>query len=92
MVCDSTHSVIVTHNLAGVRNDDGESPLDLAMEDVYDTEGCPEVVHYLMSHGCDRDEKTLVELLCGACRRGKKSIVKYLVEQHKLDPSSEFQW
>ena len=62
------------------------------MKDVYDTEGCPEVAHYLMSCGCDSDEKTLAELLCGACKRGKLSIVKDLVEQHKIDPNSEFQW
>ena len=79
------------HNFAGVRDDERKSPLDRTMEGVYYDEGCPEVAHYLMSCGCCSDEKTLTELLCGACRRGKLSIVKELVEQHNLDPNSEFQ-
>ena len=90
-MCDSTKFAI-THKFAGVRDDKGKSPLDRAMEDVYETEGSPEVAYYLMSCGCDRDEETLADLLCGACQRSKLSIVKDLVEQHKLDPNSEFQW
>ena len=90
MVCDLTYFVI-TRNIifAGVRDDKGKSPLDRAVENVYYTEGCPEVAHYLMSHGFDSDEKTLTKLLCGACRCGKLAIVKELVEEHKLDPKSE---
>ena len=61
------------------------------MENVY-AEGCPEVAHYLMSHGWNSDEKILTELLCGACRRGNLRIVKELVEQYQLNPNSEFQW
>ena len=76
-------------DFAGVRDDEGKSPLDRAMENVYDTDGCAEVAHYLMSHGCDSDEKTRIKLLCGACRRGKLDVVKELVKQHNLDPKSE---
>ena len=72
-----------------MRDDNGKSPLDRAMERVYYTEGCPEVAHYLMSHGFVGDIETLAKLLCGACRWGKLAIVKDLVEQHKLDPKSE---
>ena len=75
-----------------MRDDEGKSPLDRAMEDVYYTEGCAEVAHYLLTHGCDSDEEMLKELLCGACRGGKLSLVKELVEKYKLDPNSEFQW
>ena len=74
---------------AGVRDDNGKSPLDLAMERVYYSEGFLEVAHYLMSHGFDSDKETLAKLLCGACLWGKLAIVKDLVEQHKLDPKSE---
>ena len=72
-----------------MRDDKGKSPLDRAMEDMYFTEGCPEVAHYLMSHGFDSDEETLAKLLCAASQWGKLTIVKDLVEQHKLDPKSE---
>ena len=76
-------------NFADVRDEEGKSPLDITMENMY-IEGCPEVAHYLMSHGSsDSDEKTLTKLLSGACRRGKLDIVKELVEQQKLDPKSE---
>ena len=89
MVCNSTYPVITHIKFAGVRDDKGKSPLDRAMENVYYTEGCPEVAHYLMSHGFDSDEETLAKLLCGACWWGKLAMVKELVEEHKLDPKSE---
>ena len=72
-----------------MRDDKGKSPLDRAMEDMYFTEGCSEVAHYLMSHGFDSDKETLTKLLCGACRWRKLAMIKELVEQHKLDPKSE---
>ena len=75
-----------------MRDDKGMLPLERAMENVYTNKGCPEVAHYLMRHGCDSNKKTITELLCGACTRGKLNIVKDLVEQHKLDPNSEFHW
>ena len=59
------------------------------MANVYDTKGCPEVAHYLMSWSGDSSEETRIKLLCGACRRGKLDIVKDLIEQHNLDPNSE---
>ena len=86
MVCNSIHSVTT---LAGVRDDKGKSPLDRAMENVFSTKGCPEVAHYLMSHGFDSDKETIAKLLCGACQWGKLAIVKDLVKQHKLNPKSE---
>ena len=88
MVCELTLYIV---NFSGVRDDNGKSPLDRAMENniMYRIEGCPEVAHYLMSHGFDSDKETLARLLCGACRWGKLAIVKDLVEQHKIDPKSK---
>ena len=77
------------YNFAGVRDDKGKSPLDRAMESAY-LYGY-ELAFYLLSHGCDSNEKTQRALLFEACRRGKLNIVKVLVEQHRVDPKSESQ-
>ncbi len=69
-----------------VGDDEGQSPLDIALENPYDIDGCVDVALYLMSRGGDEDK---AELLCAACRWGKLSAVKELVEQHKVDPKSE---
>ncbi len=70
-----------------MRDDEGRSPLDKALEDL-DDDGCMDVALYLMSRGCGGDEDK-AKLLCEACRWGKLDVVKELVEQHKLDPKSE---
>ncbi len=67
-----------------MRDDEGQSPLDIALDD----DGCVDVALYLMSRGCGGDEDK-ANLLCGACRRGKLGAVKELVEQHNVDPKSE---
>ncbi len=67
-----------------MKNDKGQSPLDIALDYLYD-EGC---VLYLMSRGCGGDEDK-AKLLCRACRRGKLGVVEELVKQYKVDPKSE---
>ena len=78
------------HNVLDLKDEEGKSPLDRVMDNVYYTKGCPEVAYYLMSHGCDSDKEMITKLLCGACRRGKLNVVKDLVVQHNVDPNSEF--
>ncbi len=70
-----------------MRDDEGQSPLDKALDSLYD-DGCVDVALYLMSRGCGFDEDQ-AKLLCEACLYGKLGAVKELVEQHKVDPKSE---
>ena len=73
-----------------MRDDEGRSPLDITLEDLYDVSsvGCMGVALYLMSRGCGSDEDKS-KLLCAACYHGNLSVVKDLVELHKVDPKSE---
>ncbi len=71
-----------------MRDGKGQSPLDIALDDLYDNEGCVDVALYLMSRGCGRDEDK-AKLLCEACWLGKLDAVKELVELHKVDAKSE---
>ncbi len=71
-----------------MRDDEGRSPLDKALEDMGINDGCVDVSLYLMSRGCGGDEDK-AKLLCGACFWGNLSVVKELVEQEKVDPKSE---
>ena len=70
-----------------MRDDDGQSPLDRVLEDVYDEDDL-DLCLYLINHGCDDDEGK-VELLCEACYLGNLDMVKELVELHKVDPNGE---
>ena len=71
-----------------MRNDEGESPLDRALEDL--DEDCVDVALYLMSRGCACGDEDKAWLLCVACDLGKLGVVKELVEQYKVDPSSKY--
>ncbi len=72
-----------------MRDDEGQSPLDIALQGWYeDGEGCVDVALYLMSRGYGGD-KDKAKLLCAACYQGKLGLVKKLVELHKVDPKSE---
>ncbi len=71
-----------------VRDNKGQSPLDIALDDPYD-HGCVYVALYLMSRGCACGDEDKAKLLCKACYCGMLSAVKELVEQHKFDPKSE---
>ena len=68
----------------------GDSPLDLALEDMDDRidDGFIDVALYLINRGCGDDEDKN-KLLCGSCRRGRLDMVKELVEEHNCDPKSE---
>ena len=73
---------------AGVRDDNGRSPLDVVLN-----EGCKDngrVGLYLMKHHRCVDEQDKAKLLCKACQRGNLDVVKELVEQHNVDLNGEY--
>ncbi len=72
-----------------MRDDEGQSPLDIALEQTDYYDGCVDVALYLMSRGCACGDEDKAKLLCRACLWGKLGAVKELVEQHKVDPKSE---
>ena len=84
-------SVSEPHNTLDVRDDEGMSPLDTAINklNVYDAECYFEVAHYLMGCGCDSNEERLSKLLFEVCQRGKLDIVKTLIEKYMLDAKGE---
>ena len=79
----------------GVRDDDGDTPLDKALDGALEEEliedewkyAC-KVPLYLINRGCGSD-KDKARLLCGACLFGDIDIVRELVEKHKIDPNGE---
>ena len=73
----------------GVRQKNGKSPLDLALEMLFEKESFFDIANYLIKSGCHGDEIG-EELLCGACRWGKLEIVKELVKQLKVDPIGKY--
>ena len=88
-----------------MRDDDGQSPLDYALENMYNedcmdvyNEDCMDVynekymdvAHYLMSRGCACGDEDKATLLCAVCDLGKLGVVKELVEQYKVDPNSKY--
>ena len=78
-------SVTLIHT--DVRDDEEQSPLDLALEDLYNDD-CVDVALYLINHGCG-DDKDKDKLLCRACWRGSLDVVKELVKKHDRDPNGE---
>ena len=73
---------------AGVRDNNGRSPLDSAL-DGNDLFGFfVDVALYLINHGYGGAEDRN-KLMTRACEWGKLDVVKELVEQHKVDPNSE---
>ena len=73
-----------------MRDDEGQSPLDKALEEWYNRgDSCVDVAHYLMSRGCACGDEDKATLLCAGCYHGNIGVVKELVEQHKVDPKSE---
>ena len=72
-----------------MRDDEGQSPLDIALEDMYN-EDCMDVALYLMRRGCACGDEDKAGLLCAACYLGKLGVVKELVEQYKVDPNSKY--
>ena len=79
-------SITLTHT--DVRDDKGQSPLDLALENVLYNFHSIDIRLCLINHGCGDDEDK-DKLLCGACCSGRLDVVKELVEQHDRDPNGE---
>ena len=73
---------------AGVRDDNGRSPLDVALDEGSEDNG--RVGLYLIKHHGCVDEQDKAKLLCKACQRGNLDVVKELVEQHNVDPNCEY--
>ena len=74
--------------IAGVRDDNGRLPLELALDEESKDGG--DVGLYLMKHHGCVDEQDKAKLLCKACQRGNLNVVKELVEQHNVDPNGEY--
>ena len=73
---------------AGVRDDIGRSPLEVALNEGSKDNG--DVGLYLIEHhGCG-DEQDKAKLLCKACKWGNLDVVEELVEQHNMDPNGEY--
>ena len=71
---------------ADVRDNEGQSPLDRALKEVYDHEDWVYVSLLLIKKGFSGDTEK-VRLLFGASHHGKLDVVQELVEQHKVNPS-----
>ena len=72
---------------ADVRDDDGQSPLDRVLEDVYNKDDL-DLGLYLINHDCGDDEGK-DELMCKACYWGRLDVVEELVELHQVNPNGE---
>ena len=68
-------------SVADVRDDEGRSPLDIALNNSH-----VDVPYYLfhLGYGSDKDR---VKILRNASFHGKLDVVQELVEQHKVDQS-----
>ena len=73
---------------AVVRGDNGQSPLDMALDEGSVDNG--DVGLYLIKHHCGGDEQDKAKLLCKACKWGNLDVMKELVEQHNVDPNGEY--
>ena len=73
---------------AGVRDDNGRSPLDVALDEESWDDGS--VGLYLMKHHGCVDEQDKAKVLCKACKGRNLDVVKELVEQHNVDPNGEY--
>ena len=71
-----------------MRNDQGQSPLDIALQSLY-YDDCIDVALYLINRGCG-DDKDKDKLLCRACRLNRLGVVKELMEKHDRDPKGEY--
>ena len=72
---------------SGVRDANGRSPLDAALDEKSWNNG--DVGLYLMKHHGCVDEQDKAKLLCKACQRGNLDVVEELVVQHNVDPNGE---
>ena len=70
--------------LLGLRDDKGESPLDIALN-----EKEIEAAHYLISCG-GGSSKDHAKLLFIACKRGQLDVVMDVIEKCNADPKSKY--
>ena len=80
--------IVCIYLLQGVRDNNGRSPLDNALDSNTLSGSCLDVALYLISHDCGGAEDRN-KLMSRACERGKLDVVKNLVEHHKVDLNSE---
>ena len=73
---------------AGVRDDTGQSPLEVAL-DVRNLDDGRLGLYLMKHHGCG-DEQDKAKVLFKACQGGNLDVVKELVEQHNVDPNGEY--
>ena len=73
---------------AGIRDDNGRSPLDVVLDEGSRDNG-DIGLDLIKHHGCGNEQDKAM-LLCKACQRGNLDVVKELVEQHNVDPSGEY--
>ena len=73
--CLATITVFLTY----VKDDNGDSPLDVAVR-----RDRLEIVYYLIDHGEDKDKAFIL-----ACQSGSLKVVEGLVEQHNVNPKGE---
>ena len=71
-----------------VKNDMGQSPLDLALKPDKFQRDSVEAAYYLISRGFGESEDK-AKLLCEACHWGFVDMVKEIVEHHGIDPQCE---
>ena len=74
---------------SGVKDSDGCSPLEVALNWLYNFEGCIDAAICLINHGCGGD-KEKAQLLYGACLWNRLDIVKELIELHSVNPNCEW--
>ena len=75
---------------AGVRDDNGQSLLDVVLDK--ESKNYGRLGLYLIKHhGCG-DEQDKARLLCKACEWENLDVVKELVEQHNVDPNGEYNY
>ena len=84
-VCCSTYCQVLLSNnhcilLTDVKDDDGDSPLDVAMR--WDE---LRIAFYLISCGCDSNEDK-VKVFTKACQSGELEVVKELVQLCNAHP------
>ena len=81
------HTLLLTTHI-DVRDDEGQTPLEVALNYLYHDEGCVSVSLYLLKIGCG-DKKHRLKLMCGACWRGNLDVVKELVERYRINPNGK---
>ena len=83
--------IVCIYFAAGVRDNNGRSPLDSALDGNDLLGSFVDIALYMINHGYGGAEDRN-KLMTRACEKGKLDVVKELVEQHKVDPNGEFSY